>query len=34
MQLVHLIAGINPYTYRHALLYLDEIACGIVDRDQ
>ena len=34
MQLLHLIACINPHTYRHTLLYLDEIACGIVDRNQ
>ena len=34
MQLLYLIAFVNPNTYRHALLYLNEIACGIVDRNQ
>ena len=34
MQLVHLIAGINPHTHRDTLLHLDEIAGGIVDRHQ
>ena len=34
MQLLQFVACINPNAYRHALLHLDEIACGIVDRNQ
>ena len=34
VQLLQFVACINPNAYRHALLYLYEITCGIVDRNQ